>query len=119
MIDLSHLSEEEKEKILQVLQRDEDLRKVEERRITKLKQEFQEVKKKSAVKPAEVQNSEKNCSRCQTAFGFFFDTGNPCPQCQHKVCNSCREFTTPKKDKWLCALCNKQRYRSGNTCYCI
>ncbi|XP_078617778.1 synaptotagmin-like protein 4 isoform X12 [Branchiostoma floridae x Branchiostoma japonicum] len=124
MIDLSHLSEEEKEKILQVLQRDEDLRKVEERRITrrkselgseledadsKLKQEFQEVKKKSAVKPAEVQNSEKNCSRCQTAFGFFFDTGNPCPQCQHKVCNSCREFTTPKKDKWLCALCNKQR----------
>ncbi|XP_066282001.1 uncharacterized protein [Branchiostoma lanceolatum] len=124
MIDLSHLSEEEKEKILQVLQRDEDLRKVEERRITrrkselgseledadsKLKHEFQEVKKKSAVKPAEAQNSDKNCSRCQTAFGFFFDTGNPCPQCQHKVCNSCREFITPKKDKWLCALCNKQR----------
>ncbi|CAH1228540.1 SYTL5 [Branchiostoma lanceolatum] len=109
MIDLSHLSEEEKEKILQVLQRDEDLRKVEERRITKLKHEFQEVKKKSAVKPAEAQNSDKNCSRCQTAFGFFFDTGNPCPQCQHKVCNSCREFITTKKDKWLCALCNKQR----------
>ncbi|XP_078700213.1 uncharacterized protein LOC144926981 isoform X4 [Branchiostoma floridae x Branchiostoma belcheri] len=124
MIDLSHLSEEEKEKILQVLQRDEDLRKVEERRITrrkselgseledgdsKLKKEFQEVKKKSAVKTSEAQNSEKNCSRCQTAFGFFFDTGDPCPQCQHKVCNSCREFTTPKKDKWLCALCNKQR----------
>ncbi|NXH64106.1 SYTL5 protein, partial [Rhabdornis inornatus] len=104
IINLSFLLEHERETILGVLKRDEYLKKVEDKRIRKLKNELLEVRRKGGNRHSEQDNS-RVCVRCQKSLGFIFDRGDPCQSCQLRVCSSCRVLGAD--GQWKCSVCAK------------
>ncbi|CAF0847318.1 unnamed protein product [Rotaria sp. Silwood1] len=100
--DLSAFLDDEKQHILDVLLRDENLRNKHLSRFMQLRKEVAELKEHS-------QSASKSiCARCQTPFGFIFNTGDTCPKCSAKVCKQCRLIYNVNDNSWLCQLCCKQ-----------
>ncbi|KAK6485491.1 synaptotagmin-like protein 5 [Huso huso] len=106
IINLSFLLDNEKEIILGVLQKDENLRKREEKRIRKLKNELLEIRRKGGTRRHKhQQQSERVCIRCQKSLGLIFDRGDVCEECQLRVCKECRVVLENRK--WKCTICAK------------
>ncbi|XP_062312629.1 synaptotagmin-like protein 5 isoform X2 [Osmerus eperlanus] len=103
-LNLSFLLEDERQVILNVLQKDDKLRKREEKRVRKLKNELVEIKRKGSRRPQEV--GERQCSRCLKSLGLIFDRGDLCQECQQRVCNTCR-VSSPTGRQWKCSVCAK------------
>ncbi|KAL2768853.1 synaptotagmin-like protein 5 isoform 1 [Daubentonia madagascariensis] len=101
-INLSFLLDHEKEMILGVLKRDEYLKKVEDKRIRKLKNELLEAKRRSGKTQ---QEASRVCVHCQRNLGLIFDRGDPCPACSLRVCSECR--VTGLDGSWKCTVCAK------------
>ncbi|NXQ16235.1 SYTL5 protein, partial [Peucedramus taeniatus] len=104
IINLSFLLEHERETILGVLKRDEYLKKVEDKRIRKLKNELLEVRRKGGSRHSQQDNS-RVCVRCQKSLGFIFDRGDLCQTCRLRVCSSCRVLGAD--GHWKCSVCAK------------
>ncbi|XP_075369498.1 synaptotagmin-like protein 4 isoform X2 [Mycteria americana] len=104
-VDLSFLSEVERDLILQVLQRDEELRKAEERRIRRLKNELLEIRRKGAKRGSQ-RYSERTCARCQQSLGRVSPKANTCRGCNHLVCRDCRSYGP--NSSWRCKVCTKE-----------
>ncbi|XP_014436282.2 synaptotagmin-like protein 4 [Pelodiscus sinensis] len=104
-MDLSFLSEAEREVILQVLQRDEELRKAEEKRIRRLKNELLEIRRKGAKRGSQ-RYSERTCARCQQSLGRVSPKANTCRGCNHLVCRDCRSYSV--NSTWRCKVCTKE-----------
>ncbi|XP_074863999.1 synaptotagmin-like protein 4 [Carettochelys insculpta] len=105
LVDLSFLSEAERDVILQVLQRDEELRKAEERRIRRLKNELLEIRRKGAKRGSQ-RYSERTCARCQQSLGRVSPKANTCRGCNHLVCRDCRSYSI--NSTWRCKVCTKE-----------
>lgn len=101
-INLSFLLDHEKEMILGVLKRDEYLKKAEEKRIRKLKNELLEAKRKSGKIQ---QETSRVCVHCQRNLGLIFDRGDPCQTCSLRVCTDCR--VVGLDGSWKCTVCAK------------
>ncbi|XP_047621768.1 synaptotagmin-like protein 5 [Phacochoerus africanus] len=101
-INLSFLLDHEKEMILGVLKRDEYLKKVEDKRIRKLKNELLEAKRRSGKIQ---QETSRVCAHCQRNLGLIFDRGDPCPACSLRVCAQCR--VSGLDGSWRCIICAK------------
>ncbi|XP_035309698.1 synaptotagmin-like protein 5 isoform X2 [Cricetulus griseus] len=101
-INLSFLLDHEKEMILGVLKRDEYLKKVEDKRIRKLKNELLEAKRRSGKTQ---QETSRVCVHCQKNLGLIFDRGDPCQVCTLRVCSECR--VTGLGGSWKCTVCAK------------
>ncbi|XP_050187998.1 synaptotagmin-like protein 5 isoform X1 [Myiozetetes cayanensis] len=104
VINLSFLLEHERETILGVLKRDEYLKKVEDKRIRKLKNELLEVRRKGGNRHCQQDNS-RVCVRCQKSLGLIFDRGDLCQTCKLRVCSNCRVVGTD--GQWKCSVCAK------------
>ncbi|XP_072837080.2 synaptotagmin-like protein 4 [Pogona vitticeps] len=104
-VDLSFLLEAERDMILQVLQRDEDLRKVEDRRIRRLKNELLDIRRKGAKRGSQ-RYSPRTCARCQTSLGRVSPKANTCRSCNHLVCRDCRAYGP--SGAWRCKVCTKE-----------
>ncbi|KAF1662369.1 Synaptotagmin-like protein 4, partial [Aptenodytes patagonicus] len=105
-VDLSFLSDVERDLILQVLQRDEELRKAEERRISRrLKNELLEIRRKGAKRGSQ-RYSERTCARCQQSLGRVSPKANTCRGCNHLVCRDCRSYGP--NSSWRCKVCTKE-----------
>lgn len=101
-INLSFLLDHEKEMILGVLKRDEYLKKVEDKRIRKLKNELLEAKRRSGKTQ---QDTSRVCVHCQRNLGLIFDRGDPCQACSLRVCSECR--VSGLDGSWKCTVCAK------------
>ncbi|XP_023972241.1 synaptotagmin-like protein 5 isoform X3 [Physeter macrocephalus] len=101
-INLSFLLDHEKEMILGVLKRDEYLKKVEDKRIRKLKNELLEAKRRSGKTQ---QETSRVCAHCQRNLGLIFDRGDPCQVCSLRVCSQCR--VSGVDGSWRCTICAK------------
>lgn len=115
-IDLSHLTDEERNKVLEVLQRDEHLRESEQKRVRNLKDEVKNLRLKGTIR--EGRSATRTCARCRESFGIIFNTGSVCAKCQHRVCKKCQESVSP--GKWICVFCFRQmefEAKSGNWFY--
>lgn len=88
--------------ILGVLKRDEYLKKAEEKRIRKLKNELLEAKRKSGKIQ---QETSRVCVHCQRNLGLIFDRGDPCQTCSLRVCTDCR--VVGLDGSWKCTVCAK------------
>ncbi|KAM8800092.1 synaptotagmin-like protein 4 [Eudromia elegans] len=104
-VDLSFLSDAERELILQVLQRDEELRRAEERRIRRLKNELLEMRRRGAKRGSQ-RYSERTCARCQQSLGRVSPKANTCHGCNHLVCRDCRAYGP--NGSWRCKVCTKE-----------
>ncbi|XP_072265102.1 synaptotagmin-like protein 3 isoform X2 [Pyxicephalus adspersus] len=101
--DLSFLKELEREKVLDVLYRDQALHKSEEERIRKLKAHLQQLRWKGA-KSANQEYQERSCARCQKALGRIVNRGAVCTGCSHRVCHECQVYRCSLV--WKCTVCN-------------
>ncbi|KAM6151692.1 synaptotagmin-like protein 4 isoform 2-T2 [Rhynchocyon petersi] len=105
ILDLSFLSDMERELILNVLQRDEELRKADERRIRRLKNELLEIKRKGAKRGSQ-HYSDRTCARCQERLGRLSPKTNTCRGCNHLVCRDC--CVQESNGTWRCKVCSKE-----------
>ncbi|XP_058253616.1 synaptotagmin-like protein 4 [Hemibagrus wyckioides] len=104
-INMSFLTDSERELILKVLHRDEELRRTEEQRVKRLKAELLDIRRKGA-KRSSGSYSEHSCGRCQEPLGRLAANSNQCPVCKHQVCRNCR--IVQAKEFWLCSVCAKE-----------
>ncbi|XP_042301670.1 synaptotagmin-like protein 3 [Sceloporus undulatus] len=101
-LDLNFLKGLEQEIILEVLHRDQILRKVDEERIRNLKIQLQKLRWKRA-KSTSSENQAKSCARCQRSLGMLINRGAVCNGCSHQVCSGCRIYLKPSL--WMCTIC--------------
>uniref|UniRef100_A0A3Q0RCE5 RabBD domain-containing protein n=1 Tax=Amphilophus citrinellus TaxID=61819 RepID=A0A3Q0RCE5_AMPCI len=107
-LDLSGLSDNEAEHVLQVVQRDMRLRKKEEERLSELKQELDEEGSRCLLLSRQSCFNQRCCIRCCSPFTFLLNPKRQCHDCHYNVCKACRVFN--KRDKaWLCSACQKSR----------
>ncbi|XP_047657993.1 synaptotagmin-like protein 4 isoform X1 [Tachysurus fulvidraco] len=104
-INMSFLTDSERDLILKVLHRDEELRQIEEQRVKRLKAELLNIRRKGA-KRSNGSYSEHSCGRCQEPLGRLVANSDQCPVCKHQVCRNCRSVRG--KDFWLCSVCAKE-----------
>ncbi|XP_070705800.1 synaptotagmin-like protein 3 [Pempheris klunzingeri] len=110
-MDLSLLQALERERVLEVLQRDKRLRTTDEERIRRMKYELQELRRRGAKSFAR-QYGERTCARCQRPLGKFWNSGAVCHGCSHRICSRCRVGGAD----WKCTVCHAYRevkIRSG------
>ncbi|XP_033907183.3 synaptotagmin-like protein 4 [Acipenser ruthenus] len=105
VIDVEFLTEQEQMLILQVLQRDAELRKVEEKRIRKLKADLLDIRRKGA-KRGSKKYSNLTCARCQQKLGRLGSNTSQCRSCNHQVCHNCR--VVYPNGAWRCSVCAKE-----------
>uniref|UniRef100_A0A8C5Q2T1 Synaptotagmin-like protein 4 n=1 Tax=Leptobrachium leishanense TaxID=445787 RepID=A0A8C5Q2T1_9ANUR len=104
-VNLTFLSESERELILQVLQRDEELRKAEERRIRRLKNELHDIRRKGAKRGSQ-RYGDRTCGRCQQNVPRALLKSSVCRSCNHVVCKDCRMDSA--SSGWKCNVCMKE-----------
>ncbi|XP_054872325.1 synaptotagmin-like protein 4 isoform X1 [Amphiprion ocellaris] len=117
MINLGFLSDSERELILEVLRRDEELRLAEEQRVRKLKTELMEVKRKGA-KRGSGRYSQHVCGRCLVPLTRLAVFNSQCRICNHYVCRNCRKILP--NNSWVCSVCAKEselKKRTGDWFY--
>ncbi|KAM9324894.1 synaptotagmin-like protein 4 [Gastrophryne carolinensis] len=105
MMNLNFLSETERDLILQVLHRDEELRKAEDRRIRRLKNELLDIRRKGAKRGSQ-RYGDRSCARCLQNVGRLLPKTNTCRSCNHLVCKDCR-MESPTGG-WKCNVCSKE-----------
>ncbi|NWX14500.1 SYTL3 protein, partial [Aegotheles bennettii] len=101
-LNLNFLKELERETVLEVLYRDQILRKTEEERIRKLKLQLQQLRWKGA-RNVSHEYQERSCARCQKSLGLLVNRGAVCNGCSHRVCSECRVCLNPCL--WKCTVC--------------
>ncbi|XP_029930923.1 rab effector MyRIP isoform X2 [Myripristis murdjan] len=107
-LDLSGLTDNEAEHVLQVVQRDMRLRKKEEERLSELKQELDEEGSRCLLLSRQSRFNQRCCIRCCAPFTFLLNPKRQCRDCRYNVCKACRVYN--KRDKaWLCSACQKSR----------
>ncbi|XP_060940579.1 rab effector MyRIP-like [Limanda limanda] len=107
-LDLSGLTDNEAEHVLQVVQRDMTLRKKEEKRLSELKQELDEEGSRCLLLSRQSCFNRRCCIRCCLPFTFLLNPKRQCRDCRYNVCKACRVYV--KQDKaWLCSACQKSR----------
>lgn len=116
-LNLAFLSDSERERILEVLQRDEELRQAEELRVRSMKTELLEVKRKGA-KRGSGKYSQHSCGRCQDPLSRLTVFSSQCKICNHHLCRNCR-IALPD-GSWVCSVCAKEtdlKKRTGDWFY--
>ncbi|XP_068160102.1 rab effector MyRIP [Antennarius striatus] len=107
-LDLSGLTDDEAEHVLNVVQRDMKLRKKEEERLSEMKQELAEEGSRCSILSKQHRFNEHCCIRCCTPFTFLLNPKRLCLDCHYNICKTCCTYS--KRDKaWLCSACQKGR----------
>ncbi|XP_041658890.1 trichohyalin-like isoform X2 [Cheilinus undulatus] len=107
-LDLSGLSDNEAEHVLQVVQRDMKLRKKEEERLSELKQELDEEGSRCLLLSRQGFFNQRCCIRCCSPFTFLLNPKRKCNDCKYNICKACRVYCKREK-AWLCTSCEKSR----------
>ncbi|KAI7809730.1 putative rab effector MyRIP, partial [Triplophysa rosa] len=107
-LDLSGLTDDEAEHVLQVVQRDMQLRKTEETRLSEMKQALVEEGSRCLLLSRQQRFNERCCIRCCSPFSFLLNPKRSCLDCHYNVCKDCCTYS--RKDKgWLCSACQRSR----------
>ncbi|XP_012885698.1 PREDICTED: rab effector MyRIP [Dipodomys ordii] len=107
-LDLSALTDDETEHVLQVVQRDFNLRKKEEERLSEMKRRLAEEGSRCSILAKHPQFVAQCCMRCCTPFTFLLNPRRRCGDCKFNVCRACSCYH--KRDRaWLCGVCQQAR----------
>uniref|UniRef100_L7M1C2 Putative myosin viia and rab n=1 Tax=Rhipicephalus pulchellus TaxID=72859 RepID=L7M1C2_RHIPC len=113
-LNLSHLSQEECERILAVIQRDLELRAREKERLGRLEEELQGHVRGSAHREV-CKDGGKSCAHCSSTFNLLFNRKLVCRECGLFVCRDCATYDSRDRG-WYCRLCEQQRSLRAQSC---
>ncbi|XP_064598582.1 titin homolog isoform X2 [Liolophura sinensis] len=103
-LNLQHLSEEECEQILQVIQKDFELRQKEKERLTKVEDSLESEVQKTCILTRQESFNEQCCIRCCRTFGYIFNRKQSCVLCLLNICKNCSEYKDAFKG-YICHMC--------------
>ncbi|XP_030630448.1 LOW QUALITY PROTEIN: rab effector MyRIP [Chanos chanos] len=107
-LDLSGLTQEEADHVLQVVQRDMSLRQREEARLSEMKQKLDEEVSRCSLLSRQHRFNERCCIRCCSPFTFLLNPRRPCLDCRYNVCKGCCSYSQGDRG-WICSACQKSR----------
>ncbi|KAM4711285.1 melanophilin a isoform 2-T2 [Anableps anableps] len=107
-LDLSRLTDEEAKHVWEVIQRDFNLRKKEEERLTELKTRIEKEDTKRELLGSERNVSDSLCIRCLQPFKFLVNSKRQCLDCRMFTCKSCSRYNK-KEHGWVCDNCRMTR----------
>ncbi|KAM9766888.1 LOW QUALITY PROTEIN: melanophilin-like [Menidia menidia] len=110
-LDLTRLSDEEAKHVWEVIQRDFNLRKKEEERLSELKTQIEkeDVKRELLGGGGGVAvATESLCVRCLQPFRFLLNSRRPCLDCHMFTCKACSRYNK-KEHGWVCDTCRMTR----------
>ncbi|XP_025093425.1 uncharacterized protein LOC112563549 isoform X6 [Pomacea canaliculata] len=114
-LNLSHLTEEECEKILSVLQRDFEVRQKEKDRIGLVESVLNAEKNRTAVLSQQTMFNKSCCIRCCQVFGFIFNRRHQCFACGYNVCKDCCNYVAENKT-YICVVCAREKDLKQKAC---
>ncbi|XP_041374808.1 rab effector MyRIP-like isoform X2 [Gigantopelta aegis] len=103
-LNLSHLTEEESEQILQVIQKDFELRQKEKQRLSVIEDVVQQEEEKAKILSKQKEFNENCCIRCCKIFGFIFNRKQECKVCGFFICKNCGKYMDQIKG-YVCNKC--------------
>uniref|UniRef100_A0A3Q3EEK9 Melanophilin a n=1 Tax=Kryptolebias marmoratus TaxID=37003 RepID=A0A3Q3EEK9_KRYMA len=107
-LDLSRLTDEEAKHVWEVIQRDFNLRKKEEDRLTDLKSQIEKEDTKRELLGAQRNVADSLCIRCLQPFKFLVNSKRQCLDCHMYTCKSCSRYNK-KEHGWVCDNCRMTR----------
>uniref|UniRef100_A0A8D0HJ21 Melanophilin n=1 Tax=Sphenodon punctatus TaxID=8508 RepID=A0A8D0HJ21_SPHPU len=107
-LDLSKLTDEEAKNVLEVVQRDFDLRKKEEDRLEELKGKIEKESTKRELLTNQSHLNETHCIHCLQPFKFLVNSKRECLDCHFFTCKNCSRYNK-KEQGWVCDPCRLSR----------
>ncbi|CAJ1086867.1 melanophilin a isoform X5 [Xyrichtys novacula] len=107
-LDLTRLTDEEAKHVWEVIQRDFNLRKNEEERLSELKTRLKKEDVKRELLGVESHLSDSHCLRCLQPFKFLINSKRQCLDCHMYTCKSCSRYNK-KEHGWVCDNCRMTR----------
>ncbi|XP_030581795.1 melanophilin-like isoform X1 [Archocentrus centrarchus] len=107
-LDLSRLTDEEAKHVWEVIQRDFNLRKKEEERLSELKIKIEKEDSKRDLLGSQSNLSDSMCIRCLQPFKFLVNSKRQCLDCHMYTCKSCSRYNK-KEHGWVCDNCRMNR----------
>ncbi|XP_003936797.2 melanophilin isoform X6 [Saimiri boliviensis] len=107
-LDLSKLTDEEAQHVLEVVQRDFDLRRKEEERLEGLKGKIKKESSKRELLSDTAHLQETHCAHCLQPYRLFVNSKRQCLECGLFTCKSCG-CLDPEEQAWLCDPCHLAR----------
>ncbi|KAL3317052.1 hypothetical protein Ciccas_004290 [Cichlidogyrus casuarinus] len=105
-IDLSYLTEAERQHVAKVVVNDLKLRSLERERLVR----FKNLLRKTEAIPLSIMDPKnRHCALCSSEFMMMVNPRRICANCAREVCNDCSaRIESSNVESLLCALCIKQ-----------
>uniref|UniRef100_A0A2K5F688 Melanophilin n=1 Tax=Aotus nancymaae TaxID=37293 RepID=A0A2K5F688_AOTNA len=107
-LDLSKLTDEEAQHVLEVVQRDFDLRRKEEERLEGLKGKIKKESSKRELLSDTAHLNETHCAHCLQPYRLLVNSKRQCLECGLFTCKGCGRIH-PEEQGWLCDPCHLAR----------
>ncbi|KAJ8003914.1 hypothetical protein DPEC_G00153340 [Dallia pectoralis] len=107
-MDLTTLSDDEAKHVWEVIQRDFNLRKMEEERLGELKSKIDKEDSKMELLGPQSTLVESHCIRCLQPFKFLVNSRRQCIDCKLYTCKTCSRYSK-KEHGWVCDPCRMTR----------
>uniref|UniRef100_A0A2R9CBX7 Melanophilin n=1 Tax=Pan paniscus TaxID=9597 RepID=A0A2R9CBX7_PANPA len=107
-LDLSKLTDEEAQHVLEVVQRDFDLRRKEEERLEGLKGKIKKESSKRELLSDTAHLNETHCAHCLQPYRLLVNSKRQCLECGLFTCKSCGRVH-PEEQGWICDPCHLAR----------
>ncbi|KAH9498571.1 hypothetical protein Btru_007420 [Bulinus truncatus] len=108
-LNLSHLSEEEVSQIMEVIQKDFQIRREEKRKVTELHDQLVKEQTKIQLLKEKAGFNSTHCVICLESFGLLIRRKRSCYKCGVKVCSKCSLPRPKKAGQFICPVCNKEK----------
>ncbi|CAH8618384.1 unnamed protein product [Schistosoma bovis] len=114
-LNLNHLNEDERQKVLCVVKKDFEVRAKERERLNRFRSSILRRDRELAVKSLTSTTESTSCLLCGRAFIPLINPKHICFNCQREICRNCSESMN-KYDEFLCRLCLKEKNYRAMTC---
>ncbi|CAH8616012.1 unnamed protein product [Schistosoma guineensis] len=114
-LNLNHLNEDERQKVLCVVKKDFEVRAKERERLNRFRSSILRRDRELAVKSLTSTSESTSCLLCGRAFIPLINPKHICFNCQREICRNCSESMN-KYDEFLCRMCLKEKNYRAMTC---
>ncbi|KAK6961381.1 melanophilin [Biomphalaria glabrata] len=108
-LNLTHLSEEEVNQIMGVIQKDFQVRREEKKKVSELQTELVKEQTKIQVLKERPEFNSTHCIICLETFGLLVRRKRSCYKCKVKVCSKCSVPRPKKSGQFVCPVCIKEK----------
>lgn len=105
-LNLNNLTPEEAHQILEVIQKDFEIRQKEKERLSKIEEDVSEEENRTSLLRKNTNFNKNCCIRCCETFGIIFNRKQTCRKCQLNVCKACCHYDDSIKG-YICKACLK------------